>query len=84
MIKINRKLTSLTKLKNVFINNRAVSTLERNKFLEISDEIRYAEKPVVALESTIITHGMPYPVNLETALDVENVIRELDVKILQF
>ncbi|AMM86769.1 pseudouridine-5'-phosphate glycosidase [Martelella sp. AD-3] len=32
-------------------------------------------KPVVALESTIITHGMPYPANLETALAVEAVVR---------
>ena len=32
--------------------------------------------PVVALESTIITHGMPYPANLETALAVEGVVRE--------
>ncbi|TPW33315.1 pseudouridine-5'-phosphate glycosidase [Martelella alba] len=32
-------------------------------------------KPVVALESTIITHGMPYPANLETALAVEEVVR---------
>lgn len=33
-------------------------------------------QPVVALESTIITHGMPYPFNLETAIDVENIVRE--------
>lgn len=33
-------------------------------------------KPVVALESTIISHGMPYPKNVETALKVESVIRE--------
>ncbi|MFN3431122.1 MAG: pseudouridine-5'-phosphate glycosidase [Candidatus Sericytochromatia bacterium] len=33
-------------------------------------------RPVVALESTIITHGMPYPANVETALAVEAVIRE--------
>ena len=33
-------------------------------------------KPVVALESTIITHGMPYPANLETALAVEEVVRQ--------
>ena len=32
-------------------------------------------KPVVALESTIISHGMPYPKNVETALRVEQVIR---------
>lgn len=34
------------------------------------------DRPVVALESTIITHGMPYPANLETALGVEKVVRE--------
>ncbi|KAM3966591.1 uncharacterized protein ACR2FA_012126 [Aphomia sociella] len=33
-------------------------------------------KPIVALESTIITHGMPYPKNFETALQVEQIIRE--------
>ena len=33
-------------------------------------------KPVVALESTIISHGMPYPKNVECALAVEKVIRE--------
>ena len=35
-----------------------------------------AGKPVVALESTIISHGMPYPQNVETALNVEKIIRE--------
>ena len=38
-----------------------------------------AGKPVVALESTIISHGMPYPQNVETALAVEGIIRALDV-----
>ena len=33
-------------------------------------------KPVVALESTIISHGMPYPKNVETALAVEQIVRE--------
>jgi pseudouridine-5'-phosphate glycosidase len=32
-------------------------------------------KPLVALESTIISHGMPYPENLQTALQVESVVR---------
>ncbi|CAO3627526.1 unnamed protein product [Cunninghamella echinulata] len=32
--------------------------------------------PVVALESTIISHGMPYPKNVETAKEVENIIRD--------
>lgn len=36
-------------------------------------------RPVVALESTIISHGMPYPKNVETALKVEEVIRSYGV-----
>ncbi|MFY0619249.1 pseudouridine-5'-phosphate glycosidase [Shimia sp.] len=47
--------------------------------LELSSEISEAKKngtPIVALESTIITHGMPYPQNLEVARQVENDIRE--------
>lgn len=50
-----------------------------NNYLEISVEVKEAlkeGKPVVALESTIIAHGMPYPKNVETALNVENIIRE--------
>ena len=49
------------------------------KWLEYSQEIieaREAGKPVVALESTIISHGMPYPQNVETAREVEEIIRE--------
>jgi pseudouridylate synthase len=40
-------------------------------------EARSAKKPLVALESTIITHGMPYPRNVETALAVEQAAREM-------
>lgn len=40
-------------------------------------EARAAKKPLVALESTIITHGMPYPRNVETALAVEQAAREM-------
>ncbi len=43
--------------------------------LEVEEAIREG-KPVVALESTIISHGMPYPQNVETALAVEKVIRD--------
>lgn len=49
------------------------------KYLEISNEIKDAlenNKPVVALESTIISHGMPYPQNVETALKVEEIVRK--------
>ncbi|MBQ2781853.1 MAG: pseudouridine-5'-phosphate glycosidase [Oscillospiraceae bacterium] len=50
-----------------------------NKYLDIAPEVAEAlakGKPVVALESTIISHGMPYPQNVETALAVEKIIRE--------
>jgi len=50
-----------------------------NKYLDISPEVKQAleeGKPVVALESTIISHGMPYPKNVETALLVEKTIRD--------
>ena len=50
-----------------------------NPYLDISPEVQQAlseGKPVVALESTIISHGMPYPKNVETALRVERTIRE--------
>lgn len=48
-------------------------------YLDINVEVEKAimeGKPVVALESTIISHGMPYPRNVETALKVESIIRE--------
>ena len=48
-------------------------------YLEISEEIRSAleeNKPIVALESTIISHGMPYPQNYDTAIKVEEIIRQ--------
>lgn len=47
--------------------------------LKISNEVKHALEnniPVVALESTIISHGMPYPDNVKTALKVESVVRE--------
>lgn len=50
-----------------------------NKFLHINPEIRQAiidNKAVVALESTIISHGMPYPQNIETAKNTELIVRQ--------
>ena len=50
-----------------------------NRYLDIAPEVQEAlaaGKPVVALESTIISHGMPYPQNVETALNVEKIIRD--------
>ena len=53
--------------------------MKLNPYLDIAPEVRAAleaGKPVVALESTIISHGMPYPQNVETALNVERIVRE--------
>ncbi len=47
--------------------------------LIFSDDVKSAlaeKKPIVALESTIIAHGMPFPKNVETALNVERIVRE--------
>ncbi|WP_239255632.1 pseudouridine-5'-phosphate glycosidase [Listeria ilorinensis] len=49
------------------------------QYLSFSEEVKAAKlagKPVVALESTIISHGMPYPQNVQTAREVEEIIRE--------
>ena len=51
----------------------------KNKYLDVKDEVAKAianKQPVVALESTIISHGMPYPQNVDTALKVEQVVRD--------
>lgn len=48
------------------------------KYLEFSEEVESAlqdGRPILALESTIISHGMPYPQNLETAISLENICR---------
>lgn len=50
-----------------------------NDYLDVATEVQLAiteNQPVVALESTIISHGMPYPQNAETALQVETIIRK--------
>lgn len=60
-----------------------ISTIRRyskqfNSLIDIAAEVRKGlefKRPIVALESTIITHGMPFPQNIETALEVENIVR---------
>lgn len=56
------------------------------KYLDIKPEVKKAldeGKAVVALESTIISHGMPYPQNVETALNVEKIVRKMELFRLQ-
>src|SRR5690554_4223022 len=53
--------------------------MKLRKQLDISTEVKKAlenNQPIVALESTIISHGMPYPQNVKTALTVEEVVKE--------
>lgn len=53
--------------------------MDLKQYLDIAPEVQEAldaGKPVVALESTIISHGMPYPQNVETARKVEDIVRE--------
>jgi len=50
-----------------------------NKYIEISQEIKDGlehNKPVVALESSVISQGLPYPANIETAFRLEDIVRE--------
>ncbi len=57
---------------------RCLSNGTSSHGIVFSDEVLQAKdkgRPIVALESTIISHGMPYPQNLQTALDVEQRVR---------
>ena len=58
-------------------SERAMSAADLMDFSPEVAEARSAKKPIVALESTIITHGMPYPRNVETARSVEEAVREM-------
>jgi pseudouridylate synthase len=58
-------------------SERAMSAADLMDFSPEVADARSAKKPIVALESTIITHGMPFPRNVETALTVEDAVREM-------
>lgn len=61
-----------------YLPRRCMRSFNYNSCIDVSQEVSEAlrsHSPVVALESTIISHGMPYPANLQTALQVEEVIR---------
>lgn len=61
------------------LNRRCFSNDSMRSLIDVKANVQDAlngNEAVVALESTIITHGMPYPQNLETAIEVENVVRQ--------
>lgn len=79
-------MNSIRKIKNkhclnfkfIKLFNNSLRSLSTNLF-QIHDEVFEAlqnHRPVVALESTIITHGMPFPDNIQCAKDVEAIIRQ--------
>ncbi|XP_057309342.1 uncharacterized protein LOC130647488 [Hydractinia symbiolongicarpus] len=73
------KLRKLWKLFSLHQRIRYAHHKLSQDIFQIRDDVRAAvanKLPVVALESTIITHGMPYPQNLQTALHVEKIIRD--------
>lgn len=57
------------------VRYRADAFARNIKFSEEVLQAKLDKHPLVALESTIITHGMPYPENLKTAMQVENIVR---------
>lgn len=70
-----RKLVTFANNTRFLGKNRCIS---RNSYINVNEEVMLGletGKPVVALESTIITHGMPFPDNVECAFHVENIVR---------
>ena len=63
---------------SAYINRKGIKLMNYEKYLDIKPEIAEAlaaGKPVVGLESTILSHGMPYPQNMEFAAKVEEIVR---------
>jgi len=54
---------------------RAYCSSALSKALRVAKDVSSADRPVVALESTVITHGLPYPRNVETALQIEAAVK---------
>jgi pseudouridine-5'-phosphate glycosidase len=72
------KLAHVLRRVYTYLPRLCFSSFNYNSCIDVSQEVSKAlrsHRPVVALESTIISHGMPYPQNLQTALQVEEVIR---------
>lgn len=68
-------------LRSVQLPKRFFNTKALNRFVDLSPAVKNAlndRKPLVALESTIITHGMPYPENVQTAREVEEIVKSQD------
>lgn len=70
----------LRKLRKLASKPRLFSSLSlpKSSLLDIHPEVQdalHASRPVVALETTLVTHGIPFPLNVELALSLENIVR---------
>ncbi|TMW43376.1 hypothetical protein DOY81_011547, partial [Sarcophaga bullata] len=73
-------LRNLSRYNKCITKQNFLATRGFKNLIDIHPSVRKAldnHEPIVALESTIITHGMPYPQNLETALEVEDLVRKV-------
>lgn len=55
--------------------------MDTSQYIKISDEVREAlvhHKPIVTLESTVITHGLPYPENLQLGINIQEEVRKFN------
>ena len=76
---ITRSLSSSARITKSFPSS-LISARERGVPIDVHPEVEQAlaeHQPLVALETTVVTHGMPYPVNLETARSVERHVRSV-------
>ncbi|KAF9349717.1 hypothetical protein BGX26_012037 [Mortierella sp. AD094] len=72
----NAQSSTIKNRNGIALLSRPMSALASLRFSEEVQSALDAKKPLVALESTIISHGMPYPQNFETAIEVEKVVRD--------
>ena len=66
-------------LKFLLKQRRKIGVIKMNKYLDIAPEVGEAlenRRPVVALETTVLSHGLPYPDNVEILKNIENTVRE--------
>ena len=78
-IPAGRMLAPLQPWRRTMASMRKRNRDPRDTMIDVNPEVQEAlshRKPVVALETTIVTHGMPQPTNLETARAVEAIVRE--------
>ncbi|XP_050435452.1 uncharacterized protein LOC126842473 isoform X2 [Adelges cooleyi] len=66
----------------MYINFRCMYRCFSSNSIDVALEVRNAlknRKPIIALESAVVTHGLPYPHNVDTALEMEKIIKSNDV-----